>query len=185
MKKGKDKSRDDILTQCECSKRYHSARLRFYENAHRWTLLFIVISSVCAIFISGFSEGGGRIAALSLFSLILGLISLVFDFNGRARQHESLYQRFSSLNGDIEALSNPQQKDLDIWNRKIHDMFAVEPPVYRALNKHCRNEVVQTLYASDTKEYKDHFKPMKWRERKFMNFYHFPMITYDNKNQEA
>ena len=180
MSKIKDRllHRDSLLNKCERSKRYHSARLRFYENAHRWTLFLIVISSALAVWTEVYGSRIFAILSLGLFSLLLSLVSLVFDFNGKGRKHESLYQRFSSLNGDVETLSNPDQKNLDIWNRQIHDIYTDEPPVYSALNQHCYNQVLQSLYHKDTEEYKKYFSPLKFYQRWFMNIYHFPTISY-------
>ena len=173
MEKDRHKIRDDLLTDCERSKRYHSARLRFYESAHRWILLFIVVCGASSIT----TWTNIYAATLPAIAAAFGLVSLVFDLSGKARLHESLYQRFAFLNGRIESVSNPHQKDLDMWLREIHDIYADEPPIYRALHKYCYNQVLEALYEKDTKEYQRYFAPMKWYQHWLMNFIRFSRIS--------
>jgi len=166
------KDRYELLADCERSKRYHGARLRFYETTHRWFIFAIVVSNAGAIF-QFVNEHGPWIPTATA---VIGLFSLVFDLSGKARLHDSLYRRFASLNGRIESSANPEQSDISEWKIEIHGIYGDEPPVYRVLNQHCANQVLQALY-EDIEEnaaiYKKYYVPLNWYHRLLKNFLPF------------
>lgn len=167
------KARDELLTTCERSKRYHGARLRFYETTHRWFIFAMVASSAGAIV----KLVDDHVPWLPAVTAALGLFSLVFDLSGKARLHDSLYRRFANLNGRIESSANPEQSDISEWKSEIHSIYADEPPVYRALHQHCANQVLQALYEESEENeaiYDKYYLPLNWYHSWLMNFYSFP-----------
>jgi len=166
------KARDDLLTDCERSKRYHSARLRFYETTNRWFIFAMVASSAGAIV----QWGSASVPWLPAVTAALGLFSLVFDLSGKARLHDSLYRRCANLNGRIESSADSKQSDISEWRIAIHGIYGDEPPVYRILNQHCANQVLQSLY-EDIEEnaaiYRKYYVPLNWYHRLLKNFLPF------------
>lgn len=179
------KARDDLLTDCERSKRYHGARLRFYETTNRWFIFAMVASSAGAVV----QWGNACVPWLPAITAVLGLFSLVFDLNGKARLHDTLYRRCANLNGRIEASANPKQSDISEWKIEIHGIYGDEPPVYRVLNQHCANQVLQALY-EDIEEnaaiYKKYYVPLNWYHRWFKNllpFSNFRVAPLEKENK--
>lgn len=179
------KARDNLLTTCERSKRYHSARLRFYEATHRWFIFAIVASSAGAIV----KLVDDHVPWLPAVTAALGLFSLVFDLSGKARLHDSLYRRYANLNGRIESFADPKQSDISEWRIEIHGIYADEPPVYRVLHQHCANQVLQALY-QDIEEnatiYKKYYVPLNWYHRWLKNllpFSNFRVTPLEKENK--
>ncbi len=172
-------TKDELLTDCERSKRYHNARLRFYGTIHRWILLLIVLAGVLAI-----SPWLGTHAAyFSGFTVALSLFSLVFNFIGMTHLHTSLYQRSAYLNGDIESRIEPKEQDLERWTREIHNIYADEPPIYRVLHQHCANQVLQSLHKKGTKEYEEDYVHIGFFRRLLMNWCLFNGYTPPKKKR--
>ena len=170
------KNRDDLLNTCESSKKYHSARLVFYEKLYNGVAFFSFATAIAGLtsIIQPYQ------LQFSLFAVVLVSFIFIFNFHGKIRTHESLYQRFSALNGDIESKAEFQQTDIDNWTYRIHQLYHDEPPVYRALLKHCYNQVTESLYHKNSPEYRKFYYPLRRHQKYLMNLLHFPRIAYDN-----
>lgn len=69
-------------------------------------------------------------------------LQLVFDFGGRAAQHDYLQRRYYELLADV--LENPKTK-VEVWEAKLTRLYADEPAPMRALDAIARNAAVDAL----------------------------------------
>lgn len=167
--------RDNILTGCERSMRYHHARQSFYETSTSFIHFVIFILSAGSVLIlieELFGKNSVVVAALMALVSVLSLFSLVFNPAKKASIHRSLYHEFAMLAADIE--SSPEtldEKNILNWRDQISIIYSKEPPVYRALNEHCRNQVAIAL------DNKEEFNPMHWYYRTLRNIFPFQGVT--------
>lgn len=166
-------SHDTLLTISEMSARYHSHRLRFLSRAHR-TMMFFVALAGTAIVTQLF---GTYSIWLGAATSIIVLLELVFDIQGARSLHQKLYRDFTFFSGEIASTPNADEETLRRWNARLHELYADEPPVYRALNRHTHNE--QAIRLGNYNE----VKPLGWWHSTLKNWFTFP--GYDHKNAEA
>ena len=172
-------TRDDLLTDCERSMRYHQARRRFFNSTHLGIqfLIFAFASVGVSNFIVNLSSDS-HTWMLAIISL-LALASLVYRPAGKATLHASLYRSFTDLAGTIAATPDASESDRAEWTRRIHLLYGDEPPVYRALLAHCDNQVAIALNAVD----KGYFVDLHWHHRLLRNFIPFQGTDFRNRNQ--
>ncbi|MDA8002316.1 MAG: hypothetical protein MPL62_13635 [Alphaproteobacteria bacterium] len=173
-------SRSDLLTDCERSMRYHHARERFFDGAHSFIqfLLFASSSTGGGVLLLGeFSAESVSAVALGAVSL-LALLSLVWNPSNKGKLHRSLYRKFTRLLGEVYANENPDNAARAEWTRTIHELYAQEPPVFRALHAHCDNQIVIALDAD-----RGHFVDLKFHQRLLRNFLPFQGGEFLSRNQ--
>lgn len=171
-------SRDELLTNCERSARYHQARERFFNQLHL-LILFIVFSlgaaNVTNLIVKYFEPSVLLIwATVSL----LALFSLVYNPAAKSTHHNSLYHRFTMLAGTIASTPDADAKIRAEWNKNIHTLYADEPPVYRALNAHCNN---QTAIAMDAD--RGFIVDLRWYHIVLRNLIPFQGTEFLNRKQ--
>ncbi|MDA7968811.1 MAG: hypothetical protein MPK31_07805 [Gammaproteobacteria bacterium] len=174
-------SRDDLLTDCERSMRYHHARERFLNTAHLFIqfVVFALTTTGTVWLIESFVGewfGLGLLAAASA----LALCSLIFRPAEKAGLHRSLYRSFTLLAGAISSTANPDEATRAEWTRNIHALYAEEPPVFRALLAHCDNQVAIALGARHDDDY---FVDLKLHQRLLRNFLPFQDTDFLNRSQ--
>ena len=175
-------SRGDLLTDCERSMRYHLERERFlnWANSFLQFLVFAVSSLGGGALVLGlFSTETVSVAVMVLVGL-LALLILVWNPSRKASEHRALYQGFTRLHGVIYASEDPESVIHPEWTQQIHELYAQEPPVYRALHAQCANHVVIALGA-DRKFLAD----LKHRHRWFRNIFHFQNTDFFKLQRDA
>ena len=171
-------SRDDLLTDCERSMRYHQARARFFNTLHlfiQFIVFAIATASVLRLIESYLAEQ--TIPVLWAVISVLALISLVYNPADKASLHKFLYRNFTMLAGEITATPDPDEVTLSKWIWNIHVLYADEPPVYRALLAHCDNQVIIALGAD-----KGYFVDMRWYHRLLRNLIPFQGNDFPDRN---
>lgn len=166
----------DMLTNCERSMRYHQERTRFYESLHRWILFLIFLMLPVAVLRPFEFWQVEAWIWLPAVAAVLAGASLVFDLAGKARRHESLYQRFTHIAGRIASESEPDADKIADWEYRIYKLYADEPPTYRALNALCHNQMAQALGSK-----KEDFLILRWYHRFFRNLYPFQGTNFPNQ----
>ena len=179
MNTSKTISRDNLLTDCERSMRYHQARARFFNTLHLF-IQFIVfaIASASALRLIESYLAEQTIPLLWAAISLLALISLVYNPVEKASIHKSLYRSFTMLAGEIAATLAPDEATLSEWTKRIHALYADEPPVYRALLAHCDNQITIALNAD-----KGYFVDLRWYHRLLRNLIPFQGSAFMNRNQ--
>ncbi len=172
-------SRDDLLTDCERSMRYHQARARFFNTVHLLIqfIVFAIASASVLRWVDSWFAGQDTLWLWAIISL-LALSSLVYNPAKKYALHKSLYHGFTLLNGTILATPNADEATLAGWTKNIYALYADEPPVYRALHAHCANQIVIALGAD-----KGYFVDLSWYHRLLRNFVPFQGTEFLNRNQ--
>jgi len=162
-------TQEDLLTISEMSARYHAHRLRFLSRVHRAMMFFaaLVGTAIAA------RLAGEHYAWLGAAAAVVVLLELVFDLQGARGLHRQLYRSFTLLSGEIASRPDADQAAVQRWNMRLHELYADEPPVYRVLNAHVRNEMAIRL--GDFSE----VKPLPLRLRLMKNLFTFPGYGQD------
>ena len=173
-------TRDDLLTDCERSMRYHQARARFFNWGHLLIqfLVFAMASVGVSRLVTTLLADQVLFGLLAIISL-LALFSLVYNPAEKASLHKSLYRGFTMLNGTVAATPDADEATRAGWTKSIHALYAEEPPVYRALLAHCDNQVAIALNAVD----KGYFVELRWYHRSLRNLVPFQGAEFLNRNQ--
>jgi hypothetical protein len=125
---------DALSFEVERSARYHQRRRAHFERLHRWVMLGVIISGSAA-----FADWNP--ASAGLIATLLGALDLVVGFGTKARDHQVLYQRFADLGRRIQRADEPGPAEVKAWQDEKLAIDAEEPPIYRALEADCYNEV--------------------------------------------
>lgn len=172
-------SRDDLLTDCERSMRYHQARARFCNTLHLFIqFLVFALSSVSVYHLMVTLLDDQALRWLWAGVGLLALVSLVYNTSDKAALHKSLYRSFTMLAGTIAATPDANEAMRTEWTKSIHALYAEEPPVYRALLAHCDNQVAIALNADQ-----GYFVDLCWHHRLLRNMIQFQGTAFPNRNQ--
>ena len=123
--------------------RYHDRRRSFFELMHRITAVLTILMAGSVLFDIGKPGSTAMwLTTISVFAALLATLDMVIGYSSKADLHRSLKVQFGKLEmsiisgGDSEAEWNSHQiKRLEIELE--------EPPVYRALDLLCYNEIVK------------------------------------------
>lgn len=160
-----------LVYACMVNAQYHVARRAHLEWRHRILMLLVVLSG-SAIFaqIAQVLPGGIPLAVLAAIPTIAGTVDLVWDFNGKARDHAALQRRYYELAGDIESQA-PDAGRLAHWTRSLHQIYGDEPPPMKALQVLAENAVIEMLHEDETARQK--CIRIDWFRRLFANWFSF------------
>ena len=106
---------------------------------------------------------------------ILGAFDLVIGYGHRANQHRDLKRRFCVLERKL-IQADPQQ---NVQQLKVErsEIEADEPPVFRALDAQCHNEMCAAMGYSRTKPDEScHYRKIPWFKRATANWIHWPNL---------
>ncbi len=129
---------DQLLIDIMRSIRYHDRRYAFFINLVIIVRVFNILLAGTAIF--GYSTlEPNVIYILSAIVALCNIVDISINFSDKLVLHKSLKEKFINL--EIYAHSdNANAKEL---KRKILAVEQEEPPIYRALDVLCHNEIVQ------------------------------------------
>lgn len=85
-------------------------------------------------------ENGQAITGIAV--AVVGAAQLVFDFGGKARDHQTLQREYYHLLAEIEETLSPTEKQLGSWYGKMIMIAGDEPPVLRALDAKAYNDAL-------------------------------------------
>jgi hypothetical protein len=124
---------------------YHIARRAWHERINRFFNLFVIIGGTA--YVANFAQGDVRWnLALGLSTSIIGAMQLVFDFGGRARDHQILQKRYYDIRAAIDENTAPTSADCAKWKADLTRIYADEPPTFRALDAIADNQATAALY---------------------------------------
>ena len=126
------------------SVRYHEKRERFFHRLNR-VVLFLNVAFGSAAVVAALSElGHGWIVTFSALVAVASALDLAVDTGNRARLHADLRRRFVALESAMIG-EEPDQERLARFTRERLAIEQDEPPVLRALDVLCHNELVRAL----------------------------------------
>jgi hypothetical protein len=123
---------------------YHGARRGWLDG---WSRLYTFV-----VILGGTGTAADLVRSSSTLTLILGAIitsigalQLVFDFSGRARNHELLQKRYFELMAEIEGTTVPTIDLCARWDAEVTKISADEPPTLRVLDTIADNQATAAL----------------------------------------
>ena len=125
------------------SVRYHDRRIKFYDLLNR-SILFINVVSGSAAVVSVLSSLGN--ALVTVFAAVVAVTSafdLAVDTGSKARLHTDLKRRFSDLEKQMNLVDVPDQEAVTKTVNMRLEIEQDEPPIHRALDILCHNELVR------------------------------------------
>jgi hypothetical protein len=159
------------------SLRYHAARRAFFDGAHRWTMAIVAIGgSTAFIGIIGEATEWAKWAALVL--TIAGALDVAFGFSERARQHNSLYQRWSDLLAEMLRYGPPTESVLREWQAQRALIEKDEPTPLSALNVICHNTEAEVQQLG-----LENFYHVRWYQSLFRHLLTIPPDYFPPKEE--
>jgi len=156
------------------SVRYHMRREAFYSFLNRVTSAMAVIfgSAAMASLLTDIDNRYAVLAAaivtvFSAFDLVIGTASM-------ARLHSDLRRRFLSLEKRLAMLHEPDAQQIADLQQARLDIEADEPPVLRALDTICHNDLLRAEgWPGDC----GHYVPLPWYQRWTAQFINWPVAN--------
>lgn len=165
-------SKQDVLWDCERLSLYHHTRGQFLYLVHRWVMFLIIISGTSAF--ASIIKDYNIVASISMiFSSVLGVLDLVFNFSNASNEHITLYRRFTELRGKMISCTDYTDKHIRLWHDSMHSIYADEPPTYRALEAWCHNILCRSMGHK-----KEDTLRIPYLHRMFMNMWPFAGEQY-------
>lgn len=132
-----------LLFDVRRSIRYHDRRRAFFERLHQLTGGLTVLLAGSVLFdLARPGDTPPWLSALAATSAVLAAWDMVIGYASKVVAHRELRQRFGRLEMDI--LSGGS--DAETWNNHRRTRLSIEqdePPIYRALDALCHNELLR------------------------------------------
>jgi hypothetical protein len=155
--------------------RYHDRRVGHFDRLHKLTnICTILISGVVILELTG-AKSPEWIKWFAAGAALLGAFDLVVGYSHRANQHRELKRRFCGLERRmVQAKTEP---DLESIVMERSEIEAEEPPVLRALDGLCHNEMCAAKGWSKQKpEECVHFRKIPWYSQLTAHWFRWPNI---------
>lgn len=125
---------------------YHQGRRRRLERLTRWSNFFIILLGASAMGdVTRFAGYEGWAPAIGAATVAIGAFQLVFDFGGRARDHQVLQRDYYNLFAEIDAMPEASAEDIARFLSAMTRIAAGEPPSLRALDAKAYNDALSGL----------------------------------------
>lgn len=157
-----NKEMDAMLFGIRRSVRYHERRKRFYELWSTTTTTLALLFGSATFFSMINDRKELQTLAAALVTLTASL-DLVIGFSRKACLHEELKKRFISL--EMKAAAGATINDLQMERLAIE---AEEPPVMKALNVICHNEL---MIADGFDSSSPGYFPLPWYKEQTANLF--------------
>lgn len=162
-----------LLFSVRRSIRYHDRRRAFFELMHRVSSVFMVLlaSSVFLDLLGNAVQRPIWLITIALIAAMLGALDIIVGFARSATLHHDFKRRFVQLEIEItQAETEKALRDIQIERLRIEQD---EPPVYRALDLLCHNEVARADGVTNPSD----FAEVKWHQSLTRHFWHWANIT--------
>lgn len=178
------KSLDDaqygLLFDVRRSIRYHDRRRGFFDRLHRVTNLLTILMAGSVLHDLGKTgETAGWLIGLSAAAALLAAFDMVVGYSAWARRHHDLKTRFCAL--EIDMLSGDLAPE--IWQgfgiRRLQ-IERDEPPIYRALDLLCRDELLVAEGITRDKAPKE-FSCLGWWQRWTSQIWHWSDVAASSR----
>lgn len=119
----------------------------FFSALHRLIMFVVTLSGTVAFATIVQTSSVEKVGYFALVVTVLGLIDLVFDLSGSARQHGFLRHRFLEVFGEAHSSEAP----VETLNQKLLKLYADEPTTFRIVDAVAFNAAASTLGRPDGK----------------------------------
>lgn len=143
-----------------CSIRYHDRRRAFFEFMHRLSSMFMILlaSLVLLDLIGRAAERPAWLTVIALMAAVLGALDIIVGFSSSAALHIDLRGRLLELEIVLLEMESITENSLQYVQTERLRIEQDEPPIYRALDVLCYNEIMRANGVTDPKEYRE----LKW-----------------------
>jgi hypothetical protein len=132
---------------------YHTGRRLALERYNRWCNFAIILLGAAGMSDMARLEGvDGYQAYVGLAVAVIGAAQLVFDFGGKARDHQSLQRDYYHLLAEIEEDLTTDEAQLARWHGQMVRIAGDEPPILRALDAKAYNDAIDASGYYDRSE---------------------------------
>lgn len=122
---------------------YHTSRRLTFDRWSRWCNFIVIMLGAAALSdVAKWMDRPWLPALTGLLTAIVGALQLVFDFAGKARDHQALQRDYYHLLADIERTIDPAHTDVAEWTATMTRIAGDEPPVLRALDAKAYNDAI-------------------------------------------
>lgn len=140
-----------LLFDFHRSVRYHDSRRAFFELLHRITNVLTILLAGNILFVLATPSTAPQpwwMSAMALVGALMSAFDLVVGYATKAALHAELRNSFSDLEIKVRE-SDGSAKSLRALERRRLEVEQREPPIYRALDAACHNEVVRAFFDRD------------------------------------
>jgi hypothetical protein len=168
-----------LLLGVQHSIRYHDRRRAFFGGWHHLTLLLAVLVSGAVVF------GGGSflLPVFAVLSALFAILDAVIGFSDLKNLHANLRRRFADL--EIDMLRTDVTAEAVRGHKKARLAIEIEePPVYRALDLLCRNDLLVSKGLT-RREYPGDFTNLTAWQKWTCQFYRWDRLQADGSLDTA
>jgi len=134
-----------LLFSVRRSVRYHMRRCRFFDRLNMTTsAMAVIFGSATMAALLAQADQRYAITAAAIVT-IFAAADLVIGSARMARLHTDLAKRFIVLEQAVQKPNKPTANQITTWNSSRLDIEAEEPPVLRALDSICHNELLRAM----------------------------------------
>lgn len=171
-----DDTQYGLLFDIRRSIRYHDRRRAFFERLHRLTgALTIILAGGVLFELAGTGSPAVWLQCVGAVAAALAAVDMVVGYATHGNQHASLRARFIDLERAMLSAGN----DAAAWEGFRQQRLAIErdePPIYRALDLLCHNELCRAEGFTQDK-HADQFARVGFLQSLTSNLLHWPNIT--------
>jgi hypothetical protein len=125
--------------QVHVSMRYHQARRAWWTGLNRMSSIAAALAGSAAV-ITVWGSGSPYWAYVAAISGAFAALNAALGFTDRAREHASLYDKFSSIAARIATEAAQDDASARRYTAEVLQLEASEPPSIHTLNVICHNQ---------------------------------------------
>lgn len=171
-----DNDQYGLLFDVRRSIRYHDRRRGFFERLHRLTSVLTILMAGSVLYDLGKTgDTASWLLGLSAIAALLAALDMVVGYSAWATRHQELKARFAAL--EIDMLSGNATPAT--WNEYRLQRLRIErdePPVYRALDLLCHDELLVAEGHTRAKS-PDQFSDLGLWQRWTSQFWHWSDVA--------
>jgi hypothetical protein len=124
---------------------YHTSRRMTFERWNRWFNFVTILLGAAGVsnFLDSWSLATPQ--AIGFAVATVGAAQLVFDFGGKARDHQALQRDYYHLLASVEETIAPDAAQIAQWNAQMTKIAGDEPPMLRALDAKAYNDALSAM----------------------------------------
>jgi hypothetical protein len=176
----KNPERYDLLFDVRRSVRYHDRRRAFFEQLHRISATLTVLLAGSVLFdVARPGETAYWMTVLAVIAALLAAMDIVIGYAGRATLHHELKRRFVALEIAIVSGKDDPETTKQHQAERLH-IEKDEPPIFRALDLLCHNEVAKATGFTREGDGQKNFANVRWWPQLTRHFFHWPDLAFQS-----
>lgn len=166
-----------LLFDVRRSARYHDRRRAFFERMHQVTAALTILLAGSVLFdIAKPGDSPGWMQVLAILAAILSACDMVVGYSSKAGMHRDLKARFGTLEISMLSGDGLPQTWIEHQNERLR-IELDEPPIYKAVDLLCRNELLRAEGIKDTGDQDSQFAKVNDYQRLTRHLFHWADIN--------